>query len=78
MSNRVRIKALINNEYTETAARHIKKGDMPSSYSTDGQFIFKVISRKEYSEMLESLDGVRMPEIDIEATLDTKFVDEED
>ena len=69
----VRIKAKIVDEFTRTTQRHIKQSDLPPSYSADEDYIYKVITNKEYVAMLKSPDGVHMPELGIAATLDTTY-----
>ena len=72
MSN-VRIKASINDDFTRATQKHINQSDLPPSYSADNNFIYKVISKKGYIDMLESLDGVHMSELGISASLDKTY-----
>jgi hypothetical protein len=69
----VRIKARIIDDFTRTTQQHINQSDLPLSYSADGTFIYKVVSSKEYLEMLESPDGIHMSELGIAATLDKGY-----
>lgn len=68
--NSVRIKTVISDDFTKTAKIHINCGDLPSSYSADDKYIYKVIPKTEYTKMVTSIDGVIMEELGIEATLD--------
>ena len=68
-----RIKSLIDDEFKRNTAEHIRSSDLPDTYSTDGKYIYKLITNKEYIAMLESPDGVHMVELGISATLDTEY-----
>lgn len=70
---KVRIKAQIQDEFTRSAANHIQSADLPNTYSTEGDYIYKVIPLMEYNDMEKSLDGVNMVELGIPATLDKNW-----
>lgn len=72
----VRIKARINDDFTRATQKHIKQSDLPPAYSADDEWIYKVITSKEYLKMLESLDGVHMVELGLAATIDKTYNEE--
>lgn len=69
----VRIKAKIIDEFTRTTQQHIQHSDLPTTYSADEDYIYKVVDSSEYLQMLESPDGIHMSELGIAATLDENY-----
>jgi hypothetical protein len=68
-----RIKAPINDDFTKNVARHINNTDLPDTYSVADGFIYKIITDKEYHDMIDSIDGIYMEELGISARLDTEY-----
>ena len=66
-----RIRAKIHNDFTRSAEKHIKKGDL-KLYSTDGIYIYRKISQREYVDHEINSEWM-MEELGIEAEYDYNF-----
>lgn len=72
MQHRLRVK--IHGEFLETAAMHIKNGDL-SKYKTDDVYIYNYLTDEEYSERVTNGDNEPfiMEELGVEAEYDYNY-----
>lgn len=69
-----RLRLEITDDYTKAAAIHINKGDL-SNYTTDGTFIYQIISHDEYVRRVNNGDNepFKMEELGLECEYDYNY-----
>ena len=69
-----RIRAQIVDNFTRTAAAHVRKGDL-TGYSADENFIYQLITDEDYARRIarEENEPFMMKEIGVEATYDFNY-----